>query len=71
MDAYVGFESIREVSSVIAFVRAAGDGWAVFRGWRMVCSWACRLGFVGEGRVGSMRVDEWVVEGWLRRRERV
>ena len=68
-DAYVGFESIRDVSSVIALMRAGVDGLAVFRGWRMVRSWAWSWGF-GEGSVGSMRVD-WVQEGWLRRRERV
>ncbi len=68
-DAYVGLELIREVSSVIAWVRAGGDGLAVFRGWRMLRSWAWRLGF-GEGSVGSMRVD-WSQGGWLRRRERV
>ena len=59
------------VSSLIAFVRAVGEGWDVFRGWRIVRSWACRLGFVGEGRVGSMRADDWVLGVWLRRRERV
>ncbi len=60
---------MREVSSVIALVRVGVDGLAVFRGWRMLRSWAWRLG-EGEGSVGSMRVD-WVQGGWLRRRERV
>ena len=68
-DAYVGLEVIREVSSVIALVRAGGNGLAVFRGWRMLSSWAWIWEF-GEGSVGSMRVD-WMQGGWLRRRERV
>lgn len=68
-DAYVGLEVIRDVRSVIALLRVCGEGLAVFRGWRMLSSWAWSWGF-GEGSVGSMRVD-WVEGGWLRRRERV